>query len=74
MPNTRFMRVFISLATVLTRAMAAIGPVTDLQIVNADVAPDGFTRSAVLSDGVVDTNLITGQKVGLIVDLRVKPF
>ena len=24
---------------------AAIGPVTDLHIANADIAPDGFTRS-----------------------------
>lgn len=29
--------------------LAAIGPVTDLKIINADIQPDGFTRSYVLS-------------------------
>ena len=31
---------------------AAIGPVTDLTISNADIAPDGFTRAAIVMNGV----------------------
>nr|QOW95913.1 laccase GbLac_U30636 [Ganoderma boninense] len=44
-----------------TSAYAGIGPVTDLVISNADVAPDGFTRAAVVVNGVVPGPLITGQ-------------
>lgn len=45
------------------RVSAAIGPVTDLTISNADVSPDGFTRAAVLANGVFPGPLITGNKV-----------
>ncbi|KZP21863.1 multicopper oxidase [Athelia psychrophila] len=41
---------------------AAIGPVTNLAITNADIAPDGFTRSAVLAGGTFPGALITGNK------------
>nr|VWO98855.1 AA_TRNA_LIGASE_II domain-containing protein [Ganoderma boninense] len=41
---------------------AAIGPVTDLTITNADLAPDGFTRPAVAVDGMSPGPLIVGQK------------
>nr|VWO98767.1 Tetraspanin [Ganoderma boninense] len=41
---------------------AAIGPVTDLTITNAELAPDGFTRPAVAVDGVSPGPLIVGQK------------
>lgn len=44
-------------------AFGAIGPVTDLKIVNRDIAPDGFTRPAVLAGGSFPGPLITGQKV-----------
>ncbi|KAI0073552.1 laccase A [Panus rudis PR-1116 ss-1] len=40
----------------------AIGPVTDLPIVNAKIAPDGFTRSAVLAGGVFPGPTIKGNK------------
>nr|QMP96875.1 laccase A precursor [Cerrena sp.] len=43
-------------------AFGAIGPVTDLKIVNRDIAPDGFTRPAVLAGGSFPGSLITGQK------------
>lgn len=43
--------------------LGAIGPVTDLQIMNRDIAPDGFTRPAVLAGGIFPGPLITGQKV-----------
>ncbi|KAJ6573232.1 laccase [Mycena sp. CBHHK59/15] len=39
-----------------------IGPTTDLNLINADVAPDGFTRSAVLANGLVPGPLIAGNK------------
>ena len=44
-------------------AYAGIGPKTDLTISNADVAPDGFTRAAVVVNGVFPGPLITGNKV-----------
>ncbi|KAF5356721.1 hypothetical protein D9757_012523 [Collybiopsis confluens] len=43
-------------------ALAAIGPVTDLHIVNAFIQPDGFNRSGVLAEGVFPGPLITGNK------------
>ncbi|KAI0820681.1 laccase [Trametes gibbosa] len=43
-------------------AFAAIGPVADLSISNADVSPDGFTRAAVVVNGVFPGPLITGNK------------
>ena len=44
-------------------AFAAIGPVADLTISNGDVTPDGFTRAAVLVNGVLPGPLVTGDKV-----------
>lgn len=44
-------------------ALAAIGPVTDLHIVNSFIQPDGFNRSGVLAEGVFPGPLITGNKV-----------
>ena len=52
--------VFLSLSL---RARAAIGPVTDLHIVNAPIQPDGFTRPAVLAEGKFPGPLIKGNKV-----------
>ncbi|KIM83693.1 laccase [Piloderma croceum F 1598] len=46
------------------KTFAAIGPVTNLRISNAVIAPDGFSRSAVLADGVYPGPLITGTKGG----------
>ena len=40
----------------------AIGPVTDLTISDADIAPDGFTRAAVVVNGISPGPLITGNK------------
>lgn len=47
------------------RANAAIGPVTDLAITNAEISPDGFSRQAVLAGGTFPGSLITGNKVCL---------
>ncbi|KAJ6623641.1 multicopper oxidase-domain-containing protein [Mycena sp. CBHHK59/15] len=49
-------------ATFISTALAAIGPTADLTLTNADVAPDGFTRQAVLVNGQVPGPLITGNK------------
>ncbi|KAJ3902727.1 laccase [Lentinula edodes] len=43
-------------------ALAAIGPVTDLHIVNSFIQPDSFNRSGVLAEGVFPGPLITGNK------------
>nr|ACZ82339.1 laccase [Lentinus sp. WR2] len=43
-------------------AYAAIGPVADLTISNAQVSPDGFLRDAVVTNGLVPGPLITGNK------------
>ena len=50
-------------------AYAAIGPITDLRTVNADIQPDGFTRPAVLVEGTFPGPLIKGHKV-----ILVQPF
>lgn len=47
------------------RANAAIGPITDLEITNAEISPDGFSRQAVLAGGTFPGSLITGNKVCL---------
>ena len=54
---------FVTVALV-GRVYASIGPVTDLTISNADVSPDGFTRAAVVMNGVFPGPLIVGNKVG----------
>ncbi|KAJ7291783.1 laccase [Mycena rebaudengoi] len=43
-------------------SMAAIGPRADIHISNGLVAPDGFSRSAVLANGVTPGPLIKGNK------------
>jgi hypothetical protein len=48
---------------IVTPSLGAIGPTADLEIVNMDVSPDGFTRSAISAggEGVVGS-LITANK------------
>ncbi|KZP16287.1 multicopper oxidase [Athelia psychrophila] len=46
----------------VTAALAAIGPITNLDIVNTVIAPDGFSRSTVLAGGQFPGPLIQGQK------------
>ncbi|KAJ3891595.1 Cupredoxin, partial [Lentinula edodes] len=43
-------------------ALAAIGPVTDLHVVNKFIQPDGFNRSYILAEGVFPGPLISGKK------------
>ncbi|KZP16284.1 multicopper oxidase [Athelia psychrophila] len=46
----------------VTAALAAIGPIASLDIVNSVIAPDGFPRAAVLADGLFPGPLIRGNK------------
>ena len=53
-------------------AYAAIGPVSDIHIVNKDIAPDGFTRSCVnnriqsswFTSSFLDSAVLAGQTAG----------
>ncbi len=55
-----FALAFFSLPSVVH---GAIGPATDLLIVNGEVSPDGFSREAVLAGGTFPGPVITGKKV-----------
>nr|BBB89276.1 laccase [Grifola frondosa] len=55
----RALSILVSLSLPL-RALAAIGPVTNLTISDGDIAPDGYTRAAVLTNSVFPGPLITG--------------
>ena len=46
-------------------ASAAVGPVADLVVSNADVSPDGFTRGAIVVGNNTIGPLIVGNKVCL---------
>lgn len=59
--STRFIALVV--ASISAGAFAAIGPVTDLEIVNGAVAPDGISRQAVLAGGTFPGPLITGNMV-----------
>ena len=52
--------------SLVATAYAAIGPVADLNITNADISPDGFTRAAVVTNGVFPGPLITANKVNIV--------
>ncbi|KAH9059216.1 laccase C [Lactarius vividus] len=50
------------LASTSRRVCASIGPTAVLEISNADLAPDGFSRSTVLAGGTFPGPLIVGNK------------
>ena len=52
-----------TILSLVANVFAGIGPVADLVISNAAVAPDGFSRQAVVTNGVFPGPLITGNKV-----------
>lgn len=54
------------LALLSWEALASIGPVATLNIANANIGPDGFTRSAVLAGGTFPGPIIAGNKVNII--------
>nr|AAW28936.1 laccase A [Trametes sp. 420] len=54
---------FVALCLSHSRLVAgAIGPVADLTISNANISPDGFTRSAVVMNNQFPGPLVTGNK------------
>ncbi|KAJ7153885.1 laccase 1 [Mycena crocata] len=52
----------IALGLVSLAGAVSIGPTADIRIINANVSPDGFTRSAVLANGLVPGPTIVGKK------------
>ncbi|KAJ7935956.1 laccase [Mycena leptocephala] len=56
-----FSPLFVATCLIST-ALASIGPTADLTLTNGDVAPDGFTRQAVLVNGQAPGPLIVGNK------------
>ncbi|KAI0285736.1 laccase [Russula brevipes] len=58
----RLLSLLFFLAATSWRVSAAIGPTADLQIVNANISPDGFNRSTVLAGGTFPGPLIQGNK------------
>ncbi|KAI0689487.1 laccase LCC3-3 [Cerioporus squamosus] len=54
--------ILFALSLSLPLSRAAIGPVTDLTISNADISPDGFSRAAVVVNGQFPGPLVTGNK------------
>ena len=59
-----FLQSFVALIALSVSVNAAIGPVTDLHIVNANISPDGFSRPTVLAGGTFPGPVIQGNKVG----------
>ena len=55
----------MTLVYLVQHCWAQAGPITTLDIVNAAVTPDGYTRQAVLPNGTFPGPLITGNKVVL---------
>ena len=53
---------FFLLSSLVCSSFAAIGPVADLTISNANISPDGYERAAVLAGETFPGPLITGQK------------
>ena len=61
--------------TVLLYALGvygSVGPVANLHIRNKDIAPDGFSRPAVVVEGTAPGPLIIGRKVRNILSLYQK--
>ncbi|KAI0294023.1 laccase C [Multifurca ochricompacta] len=58
----RLLSLLLLLAATSGRVSAAIGPSADLEIVNLNIAPDGFNRSTVLAGGTFPGPLIQGNK------------
>ncbi|KAK7030484.1 laccase, multicopper oxidase, benzenediol:oxygen oxidorectuctase [Paramarasmius palmivorus] len=62
MPRIQSFLSFVTLSVLLGATSAAIGPVADLVITNEVVAPDGFSREAILAGGSTIGPLIVGTK------------
>ncbi|KAI0290168.1 laccase T2 copper depleted [Russula brevipes] len=73
----RYSSLVLILAALSTKVSAAIGPNTQLSIVNKVIAPDGYPRDTVLANGVYPGPLIQGKKgdgfsIGVVDDLKSK--
>ncbi|KAJ7612677.1 laccase [Roridomyces roridus] len=55
-------RSFLFATSLISTALASIGPTATLTLTNGDVSPDGFTRQAVLVNGGTPAPLIVGNK------------
>ncbi|KAF5316706.1 hypothetical protein D9619_006803 [Psilocybe cf. subviscida] len=53
---------YLAVATLASYAYASIGPVATLNVANAVISPDGFSRSAVLAGGTFPGPVIAGTK------------
>ncbi|KAH9963717.1 multicopper oxidase-domain-containing protein [Lactifluus volemus] len=56
------LQVVLLFATISARVYAAIGPVADLNIVNAEISPDGYLRNATLVNNNFPGPLIKAEK------------
>ena len=66
----RFQSLLSSISLLFVASVyGGIGPTTDLTISNADTSPDGFTRAAVVVNGVFPGPLITGNMVCVVHNL-----
>ena len=54
----------IAATSVAIASSTHLGPVTNLRIVNTEISPDGYSRQAVLANGVFPAPLIVARKVG----------
>lgn len=63
MPAASTGRTLWAFVSLLTAVYAALGPSTDLHIVNAVVDLDGYPRQGVLAEGVFPGPLIVANKV-----------
>ncbi|EGN97077.1 laccase [Serpula lacrymans var. lacrymans S7.3] len=62
MSRLEFLRV-LCIAVFVSSCSAAIGPIADLTLVNAEVSPDGFTKAATLAaSGTLHGPIIQGNK------------
>ncbi|KAI0289702.1 Cupredoxin [Multifurca ochricompacta] len=61
----QFLYLIALLPVISERAFASLGPVEVLPIINSDIAPDGFRRSAVLANDVFPGPLIKANKVNM---------
>ncbi|THH32839.1 hypothetical protein EUX98_g1349 [Antrodiella citrinella] len=57
-----FFKTLTALVALSVSVHASVGPVTQLQITNANISPDGFSRPAVLAGGTFPGSVISGNK------------
>lgn len=64
MANSKFFSaIAVTAFTFSGGAFAQLGPIATLPIFNRNIAPDGFSRAAVLAGGTFPGPVISGNKV-----------